>query len=108
MNVPTNMCFDVMNFKIGDEMRQHECQDFNGDQSFAFMRNKRIMPQAEQCLGIGHGIDANKVKRKSVVLEHCSVADNDEYMQWEFDEEVTERSWLVSQISEVNRNCTSI
>lgn len=80
-----------MTFKIGDEVRQHECQDFNGDQSFAYMRNKRIMPQAEQCLGIGHGIDADGKKRKSIVLESCSVYDNDEYMQWEFDEEVSNR-----------------
>lgn len=87
MNVETNYCFDVMNFRIGDEMRQHECQDFNGDQSFAYMRNKRIMAQAERCLGVGHGVDSKGVKRKSVVLEYCSVYDNDEYMQWEFDEE---------------------
>lgn len=93
------MCFDVMTFKVGDEIRQHECQDLNGDQAFAYMRNKRIMPQAEQCLGVGHGIDAHGVKRKSIVLEHCSVHDNDEYMQWDFDEEVKETTRSVECVT---------
>lgn len=99
MNPETKMCFDVMNFKVGDEMRQHECQEFNGDQSFAYMRNKRIMPQAGQCLGVGHAIDEDGHKRKSVVLESCSIYDNDEFMQWEFDEDVNN--------SIRNRNCSN-
>lgn len=82
-----------MNFKVGDEMRQHECQEFNGDQSFVYMRNKRIMPQAGRCLGVGYGIDEDGHKRKSVVLESCSIHDNDEYMQWEFDEDVNIPIW---------------
>lgn len=81
------MCLDVMNTTIGSIVNRYQCQQLNGDQGFAYMRNHRIMFHTDECIGVRR--TPSQLGLKAVILDKCS--NNDQYQKWEFDQDVSER-----------------
>lgn len=74
----------MLSRKIGNPLKPYECQELNGDQSFAYMRDKRLHSNTEECVGTQKHSDPQK--KVAVILDKCSP--NDQSQKWDFEQSV--------------------
>lgn len=84
MNEESGACLDVLSKDVGSQLKPYECQELNGDQSFAYMRDKRLHSNTEECVGIQKNSDPHK--KTAIILDKCST--HDQTQKWEFDQSV--------------------
>lgn len=75
---------DVLTKALGTALKPYECQELNGDQSFAYMRDKRLHANSDECVGVQKMFDP--LRKPAVILDKCSP--NDQSQKWDFDQDV--------------------